>query len=301
VQSPVCLITGATEGIGKATAVELARKGFKVVLAARDAAKAETVKREIAASAQGSDADHIIADLTSLSQVRRLSETYRQRYPRLDVLINNAGIFMPTRIITEDGFETTYQVNYLSPFYLTHLLLGELRKSSQGRIVNLTSSVYAAGKFDLNNLQGEKRFSTFGAYANSKLLVLLHTIELAERLRGTRVTANAVHPGVVRTRMMLSAPGFFKLMAYLALPFALSPHNGAATSVYLAASAEVGGVSGKYFARSRQREFRTAFDTENNRRQLWDLSMRSLRLEEATPATAAAWVKTSKMNVVPNR
>jgi retinol dehydrogenase 12 len=283
VQNPICLITGATEGIGKVTAAALARKGYTVVLAARNAAKAEAVKKEILASADGPTVDYIVADLRSLSDVRQLSEKFRQRYPRLDVLINNAGIFMPSRVITKDGYETTYQVNYLSQFYLTHLLLDEIRKSQQGRIVNLSSSVYVAGKFDVGNLQSENRFSTFSSYSNSKLLMLLFTIELADRLRGTRVTANAVHPGVVRTQMLLTAPGIFRLVGYLALPFALSPQKGAATSIYVASSPKVKDVTGKYFTRSRPTNFKTAFNTEANRQLLWDLSMRSLQLEDASP------------------
>jgi NAD(P)-dependent dehydrogenase (short-subunit alcohol dehydrogenase family) len=250
-------------------------------LAARNAAKAKAVVKEIAASTGSRDADNINADLRSLTQVRQLSEAFRQRYPRLDVLINNAGIFAPAREITEDGYETTYQVNYLSQFYLTQLLLDKLKKSAQGRIINLSSSVYAAGTFDVHNLQSESRSSTFGAYSNSKLLMLLFTIELADRLKGTWATANAVHPGVVRTQMMLRAPGVFRVVAYLALPVALSPQKGAATSIYLASSPEVKDVSGKYFTRCRETNFKTAFNTPNNRDLLWGLSMKSLQLEEA--------------------
>lgn len=277
-RGPICLITGATDGIGKVTAIELARRGFTVVLAARNAAKAEAVMNEIAASKGCPAADYIIADLRSLTQVRQVSETFRQRYRQLDVLINNAGIFMPARVMTEDGFETTYQVNYLSQFYLTHLLLDELRKSSQGRIINLSSSVYAAGKFDMHDLQSEKRFSTFSAYSDSKLLMLLFTVEIADRLKGTGITANAVHPGVVRTQMLMRAPGVFRAIAYMALPFALSPEKGATTSIYLATSTDVEDVSGKYFTRCRETAFKTAFNTQKNRSLLWDLSMRSLQL-----------------------
>jgi NAD(P)-dependent dehydrogenase (short-subunit alcohol dehydrogenase family) len=277
---PICLITGATEGIGRMTAIQLAGKGFTVVLAARSAAKAEAVVKEILATTGRRDAEYITADLRSLSEVRALSETFYRRYPRLDVLINNAGIFSGARKLTADGFETTYQVNYLAQFYLTNLLLDALKAADQGRIINLSSSVYASGKFDPGNLQSEKRFSTFGAYANSKLLMLLFTIELAGRLKTTSITANAVHPGVVRTQMMLRAPGIFRAAAYLALPFALSPQQGAATSVHLAASPDVAGLSGKYFARAKEANVRTAFNTPENRERLWDISMQSLRLAE---------------------
>jgi NAD(P)-dependent dehydrogenase (short-subunit alcohol dehydrogenase family) len=278
---PICLITGATDGVGRATAIELARKGFTVVIAARDAAKAGAAVMEIEAATGRRDADYIIADLKSLAQVRALSDTFHQRYPRLDVLVNNAGIFPGARQITGDGFEASYQVNYLSQFYLTHLMLNALKAARAGRIINLSSSVHSGGKFDPQNLQSEKKFSSFGTCANSKLLMLLFTIELAERLKLTPITANAVHPGVVKTPMMLRAPGIFRAVAYLSLPFALSPSQGAETSVYLASSPEVGGVSGKYFARSREAAIKSAFNTPENRELLWNLSMQSLRLAEA--------------------
>ncbi len=278
---PICLITGATDGVGRATAIELAGKGFTVVLAARNAAKADGVLQEIEAVTGRRDADYVTADLRSLAQVRALSETFHKRYPRLDVLINNAGIFSGARRLTGDGFEESYQVNYLSQFYLTHLMLDALRAAKQGRIINLSSSVHPNGKFDPRNLQSEKKFSRFGTYANSKLLMLLFTIELAERLKLTPITANAVHPGVVRTPMMLRAPGIFRIVGYLALPFALSPEQGAATSVYLASSGEVNGARGKYFTRCKEASIKTAFNTPENRELLWNLSMQSVGLAEA--------------------
>jgi retinol dehydrogenase-12 len=286
---PICLITGATDGVGKATAVALAREGFRVVLAARNTAKAEVVVREIAALTAGAGADYIVADLASLRQTRALAESFRRRYPRLDVLINNAGVFLPERTETEDGFETTYQVNYLSHFLLTQLLLGELEKSEQGRIVNLTSSVYAVGRFDPRNLQSERRFSVLGTYSASKLFMLMFTRELARRLEGTRITANAVHPGIVRTRMMQHAPGAaFRILSYLSLPFSISPEHGARTSVYLASSPDVVGVSGGYFTRCRRAEAKNRFDTEENRELLWNLSLESVRQRGARVAGRGA-------------
>jgi NAD(P)-dependent dehydrogenase (short-subunit alcohol dehydrogenase family) len=270
---PICLITGATDGIGKVTATELARRGYAVVLVARNRTKAATVTTEIVASTGNRDVDHLTADLRSLAQLHRLAETFTQRYSRLDVLINNAGIVMPRRVLTEDGYETTFQVNYLSQFYLTHLLLNELTKSPQGRVINLSSSVYRAGKFDPDNLQSEYRFSTFGAYAASKLLVLLFTIELAHRLKPTRVTVNAVHPGIVRTPMMLGAPGLFRAMSYVALPFSLSPDKGAATSVFLACSPDPAQVSGQYFTSAKAKKVKSGANTQENRDLLWTLSM----------------------------
>jgi retinol dehydrogenase-12 len=279
---PICLITGATEGIGRSTAIELAARGFTVVLAARDAARAEAVRSEIAAKTGNRDIDTIVSDLKSFAQVRQFCETFHQRYPRLDVLINNAGILAGEPQLTEDGFEATLQVNYLSAFYLTHLMLDALKRAEQGRIINLSSSVYAVGKFAPEHLERARRFPAFSAYANSKLLMLLFSVELANRLKNTPVTANAVHPGIVKTPMMLNARGVFRVAAYLAMPFAISPEQGAATSVHLATSPDVARVSGQYFTRSRQTSFKTAFNTPENRERLWNLSMQSVGLAETT-------------------
>jgi len=224
-KQPISLITGATDGVGKSTAQELVRRGFTVVLAARDARKAELVKGELAAPGKG-EVDYIVADLAALKDVRQLAETFRGRYGRLDVLINNAGIFAPSRRLTADGFEASYHVNYLSHFLLTQLLMDELGRSEQGRIINLSSSVHSVGRFDPENLQSEKRFSVMGAYSASKLFMLLFTLELARSLRGTNITAKAVHPLIARTQMMLRAPGIFKVISHLALPFSVSPEKG---------------------------------------------------------------------------
>ena len=284
--SPICLITGATEGVGKATALELAKKSFTIVVAARSANKAEALAKEIETSTGNTSFDYIVADLRSLGQVRRLAETFRRRYSALDVLINNAGVFLPTRTETEDGYETMFQVNYLSAFLLTNLLLDELRRSEQGWVINLSSSVYSVGKFDPDNLQSERRFSVLGTYAATKLFVLMFTEELARRLTASAVTANAVHPGIVRTRMMLQAPGALRLITYLSLPFSVSPLEGARTTVYLASSPEVRGISGQYFAKSRRRAVKNKFDTPENRGLLWDLSLNAA--EQVAPMARRA-------------
>lgn len=284
---PVCVITGATDGIGRVTAIELARRGFTIVVAARSAAKADALEKEIEASTGVRSADFIVADLASLRQVRQLADTIRRRYATIDVLINNAGVFLPTRTETEDGYEAMYQINYLSHFLLTNLLLETLKKSEQGRIINLSSSVYSIGKFDVGNLQSEKRFSVLGAYSASKLFMLMFTRELAKRLQGTAVTANAVHPGIVRTGMMWTAPGAFRLMSYLSLPFSTSVERGARTSIYLASSPEVTGVSGQYFTRSKRTAAENKFDTEENREALWNLSLKSVQAGAGTSIRGA--------------
>lgn len=274
--NPICLITGATDGLGKATALALAARGFRVVLSARNTEKAEAVRRQITAASPAAEVTCLPVDLASLAQTRSLADHFKRGFPRLDVLINNAGVFLPRRTVTGDGFETTHQVNYLSHFLLTHLLLGELKKSAEPRIINLSSSVYALARFDADNLQSEKRYSSFGTYAASKLCMLMFTEELSRRLEGTGITANAVDPGVVRTPMMRNAPGALRIVSYLALPFSISAEAGARTSVHLATSPEVRGVSGAYFASSKQRATRNRFDTAANRRLLWELSAKSV-------------------------
>jgi NAD(P)-dependent dehydrogenase (short-subunit alcohol dehydrogenase family) len=277
------LITGATDGVGKATALGLARSGFTVVLAVRDAAKAEVVKGEIALATGASDVDYIVGDLSSLTQTRRIAEIYQARYPKLDVLINNAGIFSARHTLTEDRFETTYQVNYLAHVLLTQLLLAPLKASGQGRIVNLTSNAYVMGQLEGPGLGRDRRFSTMGSYATSKLLVLLWTIELAERLSGTGVTANAVHPGVVRTQMLTGATGLFKLVALLATPFAISPQAGAATSLHVATSPGLVGVTGRYFAGSTPAPVKSKASTAENRALLWDATLAQLAQRDRPP------------------
>jgi NAD(P)-dependent dehydrogenase (short-subunit alcohol dehydrogenase family) len=279
------LITGATDGVGRVTAIELARQGFHVVVAARNASKAEALKTEVEAAIGDASIEIVVADLASLRQVRALADTFRRNHAQLDVLINNAGVFLPKRTLTEDGLETTFQVNYLSHFLLTNLLLEELTKSEQGRVVNMSSSVHSMGAFDPDNLQSEKRFSVIGTYAASKLFMIMFTAELAARTRGTRITVNAVHPGIVRTQMMLHAPGAFRVVAYLSLPFSISPEIGARTSIHLASSPDVVDVSGKYFTRSKPATVKSKFDTEENRRALWDASA---RLSDAPSAMEAS-------------
>jgi retinol dehydrogenase-12 len=280
---PVCLITGATDGVGKATATALARKGFKVVIAARNPGKASAAKDEIEAVVGVSDVEVLIADLASLAQVQQLADRFKTQHPRLDVLINNAGVMLSRRQVTEDGLEATWQINYLSAFLLTHLLTDALKVSGQGRIVNLSSSVYSIGKIAPNQGSGQSGYSAIGAYAASKLAMLLFSLELAERLRETRVTANAVHPGVVRTQMLGTAEGLFKLIALLATPFAVSPEKGASASVMLASSPDVARMTGLYWANGKPQLVKSRFNTPEARGGVWWRSVEQLR-ERGFPA-----------------
>ena len=274
---PLCLITGATDGVGKATAFGMARHGFKVVIAARNEAKAQAVRAEIEAATGARDVSLLKCDLASLAEVRQLADDFKARHNRLDVLINNAGVMLARPQTTEDGLEATWQVNYLSAFLLTHLLLDTLKASDQGRIVNLSSSVYSMGRLAPDQAGDEGADSAMGAYAASKLAMLLFSLELAERLKGTRVTANAVHPGVVRTQMLATAEGLFKLIALLANPFAISPDKGARTSVLLAASPDLASASGLYWAGGKPQAVKSPFNTPEARDGHWRRSLDQLQ------------------------
>jgi retinol dehydrogenase 12 len=248
-QDKLCLVTGATLGIGRESALGLARMGAHVVIAGRDEARTRETAAAIAAQSGNAQIDFLVADLSSQAEVRRLAREFRDQYRRLDVLLHNAGAIFTKRETTVDGFERTWALNHLAQFLLTQLLLDRLEASAPARIVNVASRAHMSGTIDFNNLQGEKKFSAIGAYNRSKLANILFTYALARRLAGKGVTANCLHPGVVGTGFGQNTPGFLKTVLGLAKPFLITPEIGAATSIYLASSPDVADVSGKYFAK----------------------------------------------------
>lgn len=267
------LITGGNSGIGKATASELASKGYQVVFITRNREKGEEVKNEIIASSKNENVDYILADLTSKKQVRQCVETFKKSYQKLDVLINNAGVCLPEKRITADGLEESFQINHLSHFMLSNLLIDDLKKSDNPRIINVSSAGYSSGKFDPENFQSEKKFGTFSTYCDTKLLNILFTFELAERLEDTGITVNALHPGVVNTNFAHELKGILNVLNKMFKPFLMSPGKGATTSVYLASSEEVKNITGKYFVKCKQVETKNVFITPENRKILWEKSM----------------------------
>jgi NAD(P)-dependent dehydrogenase (short-subunit alcohol dehydrogenase family) len=267
------LITGANSGIGKATATTLAAKGYQVVFVGRNLQKAETVKQEIINATKNTAVDFVIADLRSLSQVRKCAEVFEKRYHKLDILINNAGVCLPERRITDDGFEEMFQINHLSHFLLTNLLIDCLKKSGAGRIINVSSAGYKSGKFDITNLQSEQRFGSFSTYCDTKLLNLLFTFELAKKLNGTGITVNALHPGVVNTNFAGEMRGILGLLNRLFKPFLLTPEKGAITSVYLSSSDEVNNITGKYFEKCKIVEPRNKNISVSSQEILWQKSL----------------------------
>ncbi len=267
------LISGGSSGIGKATVSGLAAKGFRVVFVARNHEKAEAVKKEIISTSGNDHIDYILADLTSVKQVMDCARVFKANNEKLDVLINNAGVILPERRMTCDGLEESFAINHLSHFILSNLLLEELKKSEQPRIINVSSAVYSSGIFDPQNLQSEKKYSSFSTYSNTKLLNILFTFELAERLKDLKITVNALHPGVVNSNFGSEFRGILNFFNKAAKILMISPEKGAATSIWLATSDEVRNVTGKYFVRCKPVETKNIYITEENRKILWDKSL----------------------------
>jgi NAD(P)-dependent dehydrogenase (short-subunit alcohol dehydrogenase family) len=265
----VCIVTGANTGIGKETALGLAKLGATVVMVCRDSERGETAQLEIKRKSGNKHVDLMLCDLSSQNSIRQFARTFIQQRDRLDVLINNAGVVLRQRSMTEDGLESTFAINHLGYFLVTNLLLDLLKKSAPSRIVSVSSTAHKFAKLDINAWPTGRDYSGFGAYANSKLANVLFTYELARRLNGTSVTANCLHPGAVGTNLFRGLPKFVQTLIKLA---AISPGRGAATSIFLASSPEVQGVTGKYFARRRQQQSSEASRNEEAARELWELS-----------------------------
>jgi len=242
------LITGATSGIGKETALCLAAKGARVVCINRNKEKSEELLRHLYAVCPSAQHEYLIADLSSLKQVRQAAEEFLSRHSRLDVLINNAGGYFNPRRQTEEGYEYTFTVNYLSHFLLTLLLLDLLKQSAPARIVHVSSIAYLVGGKAFDDVMTEKSYCPMKVYGRSKLANLVFSTHLARKLRGTRVVSNALHPGVVNTNFSKESQGLTgRLFAAFGFLFK-SPEKGARTSVYFASSPEVEGITGKFFA-----------------------------------------------------
>lgn len=266
------LVTGGTGGIGLATATGLGRLGATVGIIGRDPARAAAAADRIRA-AGAPDVRAFAADLSAQREVRAVAEQVLTAYPRLDVLVNNVGGYWATRHTTEDGLERTFAVNHLAPFLLTNLLLDRLTASAPARVVTVSSGAQAMGRLDFDDLQGLRSYRGQRAYNQSKLANVMFTYELARRLEGTGVTANVLHPGVVRTSFgQEDSAGWMRLMVPLVRPFMKSPEQGARTSIHLASSPELDGVSGKYFADGRAKpSSRASYDVEAAGR-LWQVS-----------------------------
>jgi NAD(P)-dependent dehydrogenase (short-subunit alcohol dehydrogenase family) len=265
------LVTGATGGIGRATALGLALLGAHLAITGRDRGRTEDAAREIRAA--GGQVEVFVADLSSQSEVRRLADEVLQHLSRIDVLVNNVGGYWNTRHVTPDGLERTFALNHLAPFLLTSLLLDRLKQSAPARVVTVASNAQALGRIDFDDLQGARAYSGARAYNQSKLANVLFTYALARRLQGTAVTANALHPGVVRTAFGAEDPGGVqRLFVPFLRPFMKTPAQGAATSIHLAAAPELAQVTGRYFANSKPKRSATRSYDEAAAARLWQVS-----------------------------
>jgi NAD(P)-dependent dehydrogenase (short-subunit alcohol dehydrogenase family) len=270
----ICVVTGATSGIGKETAMALAKGGATVAVVCRTRDRGEPALAEIRRRSGNAAVSLFVADLSSLQAIRAVAAALQAALPRIDVLVNNAGLALRDRIVTEDGFENTFAVNHLAYFLLTRLLQPTLVASAPARIVNVSSEAHRWGAIRFDDLMGEKTYDGWKAYAQSKLANVLFTYELARRLDGTGVTANCLHPGLVGTAFASRGPTTIRILSRLARPFLRSPASGAATSIYLASSPEVATVSGQYFAgRRARRSSKASYDGAVGAR-LWGVSER---------------------------
>jgi NAD(P)-dependent dehydrogenase (short-subunit alcohol dehydrogenase family) len=276
------LVTGATSGIGRATALGLAELGARVAITGRDPGRAEDAAEEIR-TAGGGEVDVFVADLSAQSEVRRLASEVLRSLPRIDVLVNNVGGYWNTRHVTADGLERTFALNHLAPFLLTNLLLDRLQHSGPARVVTVSSKAAAMGRIDFDDLQGATSYSGARAYNQSKLANILFTIELARRLAGSAVTANALHPGVVNTSFGAEDPGRAqRLLVPLVRPFLKTPAKGAATSIRVACAPDLQGVTGRFFVNGKPGKAPGRSEDPATAARLWRVSEGLVGL---TPAT----------------
>jgi NAD(P)-dependent dehydrogenase (short-subunit alcohol dehydrogenase family) len=268
----ICLVTGGNSGIGKAVALGLATMGATVVVVSRNKEKGQTAVTDIIERSGNKNVELLQADLSSQNSIHNLADEFKSRHGKLHLLINNAGVYLTKRSETEDALESTFAINALGPFLLTSLLLDILKASAPSRIVNVTSDAHNGAKIDFDDLQGEKRFSGWQAYGQSKLAMILFTHELAKKLEGTGVTVNSAHPGVVRTNFAKNNGGLVALgFSFLGL-FFISPESAARRVLYVATSPDLEGVTGKYFTKMHEvRSSQESYDDDSAKR-LWQVS-----------------------------
>lgn len=267
----VCIVTGSNSGIGKETALALAEKGASIVMVVRNRELGEEARSQIIEESGNSSVDLMICDLSSRDAIRSFAVEFKNKYNRLDVLLNNAGAVISKREITADGCERSLAVNYLAPFLLTHELLSVLKESAPSRVINLSSGLYKRAKLNLDDLQCESSYKSMSAYGNAKLMIIMHTYEMARRLEGTGVVVNVVLPGFVATNLGRSSGSkMSRVMFGMMKPFQLSPKEGAETSVYVASSSDIDGVTGRCFDKKEVVETSEISNNIELQKQLWD-------------------------------
>ena len=272
-----CLITGSTSGIGKQIAVGLANTKASVIIVGRDKVKCEStleeIRKNVSTDIDKNRISYLVADLSSQASIHQLANKFLASHESLDVLVNNAGVFLPRRLTTVDGIEYTFAVNHLAPFLLTNLLFKKIKARTPSRIITTSSVAHRGANINFDDLQFERRhYNGFKAYRQSKLANILFTKELSRRSRGSGVTTNCFHPGGVRTNLVQSGPWYYRLVWTIVSPFLISPERGADTAIYLASSSEVEGKSGKYFAKRKEVKVSGMANDQDAAVRLWRLS-----------------------------
>ena len=272
-EGKICMVTGATSGIGAVTARALAQKGARVIIVARNVNRCENTVAEIIQTTGNHAVEYMLADLSSQDEIHNLVRVYQDKYERLDVLVNNAGGFFMSRLESIDGIEMTFALNHLNYFLLTNLLIETIKASAPARIVNVSSAAHQNASIDFDDLQDKHNYSGWQAYGQSKLANILFTYELARRLEGTGVTVNALHPGFVATNFGANNAGFLgTLVRRFMNLFSIDVETGAQTSIYLTASAEVEGVTGKYFVKQQAVASSEISYDQTTAKRLWEIS-----------------------------
>lgn len=277
--SKTCLITGATNGIGRVTAVELASMGAELFLTYRDKVRADETVAEVRNRTGNQNVHLLHVDLGSQKQIRAAAADFLAAGKPLHVLVNNAGLGNTQRLLTEDRIEMVFAVNHLAYFLLTMLLLERIKQSAPARIVNVASEAHRFGTMDFDDLGGDKRYRTFGAYGQSKLANILFSYELARRLAGTGVTVNCLHPGGIASGLWTNNGPLAQFLMKVGRPFLKTPEQGAQTTIYLASSANVEGVTGKYFVNCKEKSSNKESYDLNVARRLWDVSAQMTGVE----------------------
>lgn len=277
----LCLVTGASSGIGKFTALEIAKNDFKVVVVCRNKNKAEDTVQEIKSLSKNNDVEYLLCDFSSQKQIKKAAEEFKSKYDKLDILLNNAGLIKGEKTLTEDRIEETFAVNHMGYFLFTNLLLDIIKSTDKSRIVNVSSEAHRMAftpNFDDINFEKNK-YSSFPAYAQSKLNNILFTYELSKRLEGTTVTTNCLHPGTIASNFGQSGHPIFAFLARLSKPFLKTVEQGSQTNIYLALSKDVENVTGKYFKNKKIANSTPVTHNKEYQKRLWEISENLIRID----------------------
>lgn len=276
----ICIVTGSNSGIGKVTALEIAKMGATVIMVARNKEKGQQALEEVISGSSNRNVELMLCDFSSQQSIRDFVEQFKAKYKQLHILVNNAGLSIPEKSITKDGIESTFATNHLGYFLLTNLLLDVLKNSAPARIVNVSSEGHKMGHIDFDDINYEhKKYNATKAYCTSKLANVLFTRELSKRLQGTNVTANCLHPGIVASNFPSGTNGLMGFFLKIYKPFLITVEKGAETQIYLATSSEVEGVTGEYFAKKKIAAITSEAKNESVAKRLWEVSEKMTHLK----------------------